>query len=387
MTTRAVAQVNPPSGVDGLPALYEREVFLVHTLALRITCDPAAAADAVERAFLALAAEGGVPAERAAAAALARATGAPGADGLLAAVAQLPPALRAALALDALCEPGEVAVAAALQVPPATVEAVVERARRELADSLGVAEHEAAAAYADWEWAAPPDELWPRVHAAVYQALTAPEAGAVTAAAPARRRRRLTRPLVMAVAFGLLCALGGAAGAVWLAGTPATGGEREPARATTAPAVPAASLPVDGAISPQDLDQLRMDELRDLKRYARTAADQRLAPQKRREASARMRRLSERAAKRRRAVARRAAERRRELAEARKAEPTPEPVKAVKPGGSQLPVAPTEDEEATPVEEPDGEPTPEPVDEEQPSSEREDCLYDEENQVYVCPGD
>jgi hypothetical protein len=372
VTTPPAAEDNraarPAPGADVLPALYEREAFLVYTIALRVTCDPEAAQDAVEAAFLALAGGAERPAGCTVTAALARAlpAGAPVAgNGMLAATAALAPPLRAALAIEALCDGVAEDVGSALALPRSAAEAVLRRAHEELATSAAAGDYEA------WGWATPPEALWPRVHATVYSALAAPAPPA--APPPARRLRRPGRR-VMACALAALAASAGA-----MAGGVLDGG-RTATPATAAGPRPMPLAPAGVQVDGEDLDQLRMDELRDLKRHARAAVDRSLSPRRRQVAAERAARLRRMAERQRRAQARRQAERRRARREAAREEPVQAP-EAPRPA----PPRRDEPEEAIPLPDADAAPTPTATPDEQPSADREDCLYDPDNDVYVCP--
>src|SRR3954454_19307054 len=96
--------------------LYERQAYLVYNLALRICCEPGAAARAAERAFLSPAPEHELP-RTVVAIAVAEAPARPRADGAAAqGLVALPAPQRAALALAGLADLDAAGVAAAMGI-------------------------------------------------------------------------------------------------------------------------------------------------------------------------------------------------------------------------------------------------------------------------------
>jgi hypothetical protein len=365
--------------------LYERHAYLVFNLALRIACDRAVAQRAAERAFLSLVSEEQPDAEVVRIAvrfALAEAPERPqpGRDGdpettsLLAAAGGLAPAQRAALAVAGLCGLDARGVGAVLDLDEAGAATLLEASLAAFAARLATAPEAAAAAYGDWPWAPPPDELWqsvwPQLHAATEQSsrlgggnlrALGGDSGAggdgppSSPAPPPRRRRRrvrlrLPRPRRRTVV--LLVLLGAAGGAYASGMTPSFGGSASPPNrdhasapvqapgaapapdTTLPPAAPTDDVGDDAAdvgpnpkagappkpaepLSPAELDKLRTQELSALKRYQRQEADPSLPAADRADASRRIARIERVARQRIAAAERRERAARRELARER----------------------------------------------------------------------
>lgn len=402
-----------------LTALYERHAYLVYNIALRICCEPAPAAAAARRTFLEVAAAGHderrvLPAV--AAAALASSPGRPRPAGagdatataMLALVARLPAQERAALALATLGGAGPAELAAALGASTDAAAALLARARERLAAQLDG--DDADAALAAWLWAAPPDELWEALHAEHYRAADARlRASAPGAAADAPRRRGLRRGQHVVVWLStLILAAAGVATAQLVANGAAVGGgpgsqPGEPAtavapspgdRAATVPPIapttgaqPAAgaqTAPAAKPLTPAALDKLRLAELADLRRYARRQADRRLTPQQRQAAQREVRRIQELALRRLAAAERKQAQLRRALARERARSRSRERASARKPARSG-PAAGTPPRDGASSPPPRQTTTATPTTATPPPQQESGCLYDEQNDSYICP--
>jgi hypothetical protein len=408
--------------------LYERHAYLVYNLALRTTCEPAAALAASERAFLAQLgkdeSEDRLAADAIEAAlSMARLKPRPGGAGaepeeaLLSLTAGvLDPRERALLVLAGLrgLEPAE--AARPLHLAPVAAAELVDDAYAKLATAGEQSKDEARDAYAAWLWAVPPPALWEGIYPKFYRAAErrlrqAPaDEQPTTKLAPVRTRprRRLTG-LRFALALALPPVVAGGA----LAYTQLSGGSGTPKTA----AAPAALAPTSGRLSEpidtpatvdteadagtedatqattgkkpltaRQLDQLRRNELRALQRYSWREADRRLT-QAQRDYAARkvglLRELAERrldAARRERELAR--AERRTAAKERRLERERRQVVQrerdAARDRGqrdSGTPAAPQDDTTTT---------SPAPESDAQKQNQTTDCLYNPDNGEYIC---
>jgi hypothetical protein len=405
-----------------LVELYEREAYTIYNLSLRTTADPPAAGRVTETAFLryiastATAADSDSPAEQrkgllkeAVAAALAEAPGRPakekpkrGSDDerLLRANAALPGPERASVALISIGETGASAIAAATETTPKAATALAKQARQSFADRAGIPVGKLTASLRDWPWAEPPAEVWESLYPQAERLLAEIEA-------PAAKRRKAagskqaptplaSRALRGPGLAGLRARLSGTAG-IWAfrAGVLAvvllpaaivamTGSGGNPSTSValsaagdgsaTASAGSGAGTTEGGstydALSPKELDQLRLQELDDLRRYSRAQADKSLSAGERSDAEQQALELLALARER---LAE--AERREQQAAAREddakseGKPAPEP-----PPTTVTQPAPGKKKKKK------GKRKPPP-----PSGSIDDCLFDEESGTYICP--
>ena len=417
-----------------LASAYEREAYLVYNLALTISCDSAAARRAAERGFLDAAARdvedpAVVPATIAAA--LAEAPRRPelpaGGDEhtalMLAAMSGLDPIERATLAVQTLCGADATAIGPLMGLDPQAGAAVLERARAALARGLEIDPAELDAQLDRVLWTAPPDGIWESVFQAHYRAAEerlrrGAAAGDDAEPSPARRRRtglfagagRWVAGTVAVAAIGVaatqLAAGAGAGGASGRSGAddgtavaaapgilpptapPRTGTAAPPVAAPDQAAADPAAKP-HKPLTANQLDELRMAELADLKRYAKRQADQRLSPQQRLQAAQEVERIRNLAERRLAAAARREDRLRRELALARmrararariraaeKPKPdaqAPAPKTKARPPAKRTPPP----QQATPP--------PQPTQTTTTDSQEAGCLYNESDGTYVCP--
>ncbi len=192
---------------QNLIELYEREAYRTYNVALRTTCDHAAAARATEGAFLRhLAAEEAVDGEKAAllqhtvAAALVEAPRSPAKpaptqrkrrsaeERLLEAAASLPPSERAAIALNSVGERTARSIATATGTTEKAAANLVGEARKSFAKALGIAADRLGPKLRDWPWLEPPAEVWDSLYPRAHRLLAERErsVGSTT-----RRMRRL----------------------------------------------------------------------------------------------------------------------------------------------------------------------------------------------------
>lgn len=402
--------------VDRLVGLYEREAYGVYNLALRTCAEPAAAARATEAAFLRYlptAETTGDEAEQrpallkeAVAAALAEPAPRPGRGRpakslgrrLLRANATLSGPERAAIALDSLGEGTADAIAAATETTRKAATALSRQARRGLAQAAKIPPDELDVALADWPWAEPPAEIWDSLYPRAHRLLTELEADT---AKPKRRSSARHSPLaertlrgpglptrvrrafsgaggVWAFRVGLLAIVLLPAAVVAMTG----GGESTTSVALSATGPGASSFPTApgsgassggstyDALTPKELDQLRLEELDALRRYSRAQADKSL--------SAGERTAAEQEAQELLALARQRldeAERREQQAAARekksKARPAPAPPETT-------PKQPASGKKGKKKKKSKRRPPPS-------SPSIEDCLFDEESGTYICP--
>lgn len=404
---------------------YEQHAYLAYNVALRITGEPGAAGQTVERAFLrqldsqpsgllatltdSALRESGCRFDLAAA-------GDPQAQSLMTAFSSLAPVERATLALLDLAGIGADGVGAALGVPAEQAAKLEEAGRAGFATALGLSREQADAAARDWMWAAPPNQIWeslyPQFHQTVERHLHrgATEQTLVlkpaSASAPTKtsrggrrrvRRSARTRPAWLrrlggrpaVAAATVVLGLGALAGAQMLGGNTegddgpslyrqdaaesATGDDPAPSDAATGESAAKPHKPLTAAL----LDKLRLRELRQLRKYTRRQADRSLPARQRRAATRRITAI-ERAARQRLAAQRRreAALRDREARERARSQapPPPAPTRAA-------PATPTPRRE-TPRPATDPAPT-------GPPASRDDadrsCLLDENSGQYICP--
>jgi hypothetical protein len=163
-------------------SLYEEHAYLVYNLALRTTCDASAAWHSAKLAFLAQAGGDGsrqgvidAAVTRAITAASgtadAAAAGEEHAQAMLAATARLSAPERAALAMSQLAglEPAEAAGALGLNQEASAK--LFERAWENLRVILEKTPEETQHDYTDWLWAEPPAALWEDLYAEFYRAV------------------------------------------------------------------------------------------------------------------------------------------------------------------------------------------------------------------------
>lgn len=306
-------------GTRDFTELYEREAYRAYNLALRITCRREAAMAATEEAFLRRVGESDPQAGLFAmvvARALAHAKGKPSPNGtgdaeaqrLLAAAAKLAPPERAALALTSVGGAGAQEIAAAMGLPREQAAQLLERAEEQFATALGVKPADARAWRSAWPWAEPPPELWQSLYPKLYRALEQ-EAGGDDRGAGRKRSRGVARPgrsrRRLAVALVALLAAGAAAFFLLRSdGEEGPAGDALVSDQGALGAAPSVEAPGGGegseaegdssydALTPEELDQLRLDELRDLRRYSRREQNRTLTPAERRQASREARELS-----------------------------------------------------------------------------------------------
>lgn len=385
--------------------LYERHAYVAYNLALRITCEPARAMAAAERAFLLQLGQdpsearlilGVVNTAREEASEKPKPGGAGDADAarLLASMATLPMPDRIVLGLMSVDHGATAMIAAGTTLPEAKAEEIREDAQSRMAAALKVDRPEAQALASDWPWAQPPPELWQSTYAKAYRALeTGVARPGANGAAPAvivsrddrqpppvplagRRRSWLMRGALVA---GVLLPAA-IAGAVVFGGGDSTSASSLGLGAPTdgsAPAVAGEDGESSGessyqSLTPQELDKLRLNELRALRKYSQEQQNKGLSLNKRRRAAdraallaerARNRLRAERAARERRAAAKRRADARRRADTSPRRRPSP----------SSPP--PSQPRDTTP-----SQPAPR-----KDTSSKEDCLYDENKGSYICP--
>lgn len=391
-----------------LTSLYERNAYLVYNVALRTTLEPEAADRAAGRTFLGQVnqiEERRLPTD----AARFAIEGAPSIeiaaieDPLERAVARLSPRERAALALAALTGASAANMEPALQVSEAAAESLLARATADLErESLKDR-------YFDQGWIEPPQELWAEVYRELHSAVS--QAGRAAAAEdqpsviqkPQRRRRRIPRAVL---ALLLVSALGGGA-AAWQGGGD-SGGSEDSETAGEA----YASLEEDGttnfgpddsttsggsgyeALSPEELDKLRKEELEDLKRYSERQNDKSLPRRQRRKAAHQADEIVDLARRRLRMAERREANLRRQLAQEREArvrererneqqQEDSEP--AQRDDGPQSYQPPEQPKPQRPERVEQADPPPVEDDSRTRAETQAECLYDEQSGTYICP--
>lgn len=397
-------QPTPAERLEQLTSLYERQAYVVWNVSRRTTLEGDRAVDAARRAFLGqveapdesrlaadaarLAAEQSQPVDP-------RALD----DPTLAASAHLAPVQRAVFALSALA-----GGAGAFGLDESAEQEVRRRGLEQLATLLGVSAAEAEEAYADLPWEEPPAELWqalyPELHAAVTKEARAGQAeAAMTEPAPAPRRGwsapRIPRAALVPVAVLAI------AGVAWAASGGGSGSD--PSATSADPASPAPVLGDSGgssyssepeksggsapALTAEELDQLRQEEIEDLKRFTARKEDRSLPPRQRRRAARKVGDLVKLAQARQRAAERRELALRRALARERAARMREE-------ARGREEREEDQQEERSPTPAPQPQPTEPPQDKPRDRDEREDeapandqaeCLYDEGSGAYICP--
>lgn len=305
--------------------LYEGNAYVAYNLALRVTCDPTLAEEVVENGFLDAAAAEDAESRLVFALlreSLARAPRRPQASGagepeaaqLLSGMASLAPSERAAIAATHLDPHGVEHLSAALGLPKEEALQLLERGEAHLISILGISSGELRERLNQWPWADPPSELWARLYASHYTRLrdgladggngghpTRPLTAANGGSKRSGRRRRLgvggpkpastgprSKRLRVAVVLGV--AAMAAATVAFLTqpddqqgAAPAATFNSPDADDSSAGGLPAlpgddggsGSGPDQGydALTPRELDQLRLDELRKLRAHAQREDD------------------------------------------------------------------------------------------------------------------
>jgi hypothetical protein len=415
-------QISVAARLEQLTALYERCAYLVYNVAARVAVDPGASQTAARRAVLAQVAD--TEEERLAAdvarlgieeavAVDPRALGEP----VLSANARLSPPERAVLALWLLAEASDELAGSALGLDTPAVEELRGRALQNLATLLRVDAAQAEASYRELPWAEPPPELWqalyPELHGAVSQNTRAVEAQQVRDSAPKRSRRQraggLLRPLRRLPGWMAILVLLLAAGGVAMAargGDDSSGGSDDSSSAYDygssgsdfASDASGDTLGDSGstdegggydALTPEELDKLRKDELEDLKRYSKEQADKRLSPSARRNAGRRAGDLVKLARRRERAAAKRELALRRQLVRERAAR-----IRERRQAARERDSNHGQDQPGDPQPQPQPQPDDQRPDDQQPDDPPADdgsdgtsaeCLYDEQSGNYICP--
>jgi hypothetical protein len=385
-------------GTRQFTTLYETNAYLVYNLALRTTCDRATAMAAARSSFLAGLANPGsdeglvkttvsqalaVAADRPA---TPNGAGDAEAEAMLAASVAIPAAGRAALALIGLggAETGDVAEIMGLSGQAAT--SLIDRSFETLAQELHKERGDAESAYRSWLCAEPAPELWETLYPDFYRAFErllregqnghSPNgAAAVAVAEPERatppRRWRLKRRTTWALA--ILAAAGGGSFAAERAGLigsthnstlAGSGGLAKP-QTTFGP-----------HMSPSKLDQLRMRELQQTRKYAAGKAS---AAEKQKAAAAHRKALELAAKRRKAALAKQQLQRRRKLAAQRRQQqallqqqqqqPAPAPAPP-KPQRQSRPPSTGGRQSTTPQNQ---------------TQANQSCLYNADSGTYVCP--
>lgn len=397
----------PAERLEQLTSLYERQAYTVWNVAWRTTLSEEKASAAARRAFLAQVTapdERRVPLDSARHAAEAATRPDPREvdDQVLSATARLAPVQRAVLALSALTRVEGAEVAAVLGIEPAMEADLRRRGYEELAALLDMSADEAEEACADVEWAPPPEDLWaalyPEIHSAVTRNARAAEA-APDQPEPQRRKRRFPIPRVAIAAVGLLAA----AGVAWAASggdesgaPPATSSGGYAGLSTGAGRSPQPDAPADAPsparapLSPKELDQLRKQEIENLKRYMRQKDDKRLPPRQRRHAAQKVSDLvklaqaRQRAAEGRELAIRRALAREREARMRERAQREEAEEREQRASANEQPSPRPDDRGAT--QEPARRDEPERPDDARTRDEAEaECLYNADTGSYICP--
>jgi len=390
--------------------------------------------------------------------------GAGEAAALLRATAALTPTERAVLAVEQLAPGGPAECGPALGIDEQAVAALHERALAGLAAALRRVEPAADEAsarerLAGWLWAEPPVELWEELYPRFYAAEQERRRASGGDRRPARTRRgRLAalpggggagrghrsplaarlrvsrRRLVNTAALGLVVALSiamasdagdlraSATQAIGLGGGDAAPAEVVPASlapprraapsSPTAPSAPVAGggerARTDAPLTPAELDRLRLQELRDLRRLGERQADRRLSAAQRaaagadrRELIARIRRRLAAAEARARALTRelgreRAARRRAERGRDRAAAERERERRAGDGGGAgeqdgedreprRDRAGRREGAEEPTARVPGSDAAEDAVPEDDASADRRECLLEESTGTYVCP--
>ena len=402
-------------------AHYEQHAYLVYNLALRIVCERQGAIDAAECAFLSHSPE--APDEPALVeATLSVAMGAaptkptphgagdPASERLLRLTARLPPPQRTVLALYGLWEAGAAEVGAAMGLSEEFARRLLDSAWQGLAEILECSVDDAEAAYRGWLWAPPPDELWTAVYRGFYrsaeQALRDPadtvvlpaaevQAAAAGPAAPSGRKRGRRRfGFLVMLALPLLTVAGALAypnlrrDAAQSPASAAAG----PGHVTTTdePAAPPALPSTDGTdkvqalldhphkpLTPQQLDKLRLDELKALRAYSKQQADRTLSNAQREYAARKIGLLRDLAIRRERADRREKELKRQERIQRRRERALAK--REAERGRVQVEVQ----QESTP---PSGDSAPEQSQPKNQQDAQQNCLYNADDGTYICQG-
>ena len=396
----------PAEQLEQLTSLYERQAYVVWNVSLRTTLARGPALDAARRAFLGQVDAPDEPRLAADAARLAAELSEPVDprlldDPVLAASACLAPAQRAVFALGTLA-----GGTGAFGLDESAEQEVRRRGLEQLATLLAVSAAEAEDAYADMPWEDPPEELWhtlyPELHAVVTKRARAEQVeAAVVEPVPVRSRGRsvphLPRAALVPVAVLAI------AGVAWAA---SGGGSGSDSGSTAALDDSGSGAPVLGdsggsnyssepeksggsapALTAEELDQLRQEEIEDLKRFTARKEDRSLPPRQRRRAArkvgdlVKLAQARQRAAERRelalrRALARERAARMREEARGREEREEDQPEQR----------SPTPAPQPQPTEPPQTKPRDrDEREDEAPANDQAECLYDEGSGAYICP--
>jgi DNA-directed RNA polymerase specialized sigma24 family protein len=417
--------------IRAFTAFYEQHAYLAYNLALRITCQPEPAVQAVQGAFLSQLEDrpaGLLPAT--VAAALHEASrhpepggaGEPEAQRLMAAMAELAPPERAALSLADLAHAGPDGIGAALNLDVDQAGKLLHRGREAFGARLGLPRPQADEAARNWMWAAPPaaiwEELYPRFHRATERdlrrgageqtlVLGPTEASRAPAGAHAKRRRRvrarglrprsnrlrwsprprwaLILPTIIVLTGGGIAAdrmlRGGSKGGQIGSGGSGAGPSVGPAAPGTETPVPPTGASGQPAVPPHkpltaaELDKLRLRELDQLNAYTRRQANKDLPPAQRNAAAQGIANLQREADRRLRAELKREQALRDQLARERaraKAPPPPPP-----PPGSQRTPAPQRQAPRRHNTTPSGP--------HKRGQVEQTCLLDQDTGQYICP--
>jgi hypothetical protein len=341
---------------ERLVKLYEREAYRIYNLALRITCNRAAAARATETAFLRYVAQTGGDEESKGASLIEQTVGAAralaprakvvergGENPLLEAAGTLAPAERAAIALISVGTSSVKGIAAAMGTTEEVAEPLIKGAKSSFASEIDVPGNRLGPKLRDWIWAEPPEEIWESVYPQAQRLLVEREkAGTDEPAAatngkakgkPAAKAHRATkgkakarrRPRARAARDSALVSrllrdaprlpsrIGhrfSARVGIWafrisvliIILTPAavialasTGGKSGSTLALSAPGQAGSAIAGSAdtsqggstynALTPKELDQLRLRELDQLREYSQQQADQSLSASQRSDAA------------------------------------------------------------------------------------------------------
>jgi DNA-directed RNA polymerase specialized sigma24 family protein len=400
-------QMTPTERLEALTSLYERQAYLAWNVALRTALADDRASGAARRAFLAQVTDPDEP--RVACDAARFAAEGPSAtdsrqieEPVRAASARLAPAQRAVLALTTLAEASPERAGAALGIDAGAVSELARRGYEELGVLLGTSAEDARDAYADLEWAPPPEALWaelyPSLHGAVTQHARALAQAAPPDPAPSPRRRMpgsrlaLAGVAVLAVAGVAWAASGGSDDDAGGGGDPGFVALESDGSAGGSPAAagdPPRAADTVRQLSPEELDRLRREEIEDLKRFTRRKANEELPPRARRRAARKVDELVKLAQGRQRAAERRELALRRALARERQARLRERERRRREEGGRDRDPAPRE--QPAPAQQPSQQTT-EPRDEPDRRDGNDDkdeaqaeCLYDADSGSYICP--
>jgi hypothetical protein len=325
---------------EQLIELYEREAYRTYNLALRITGEEGAAARATESAFLRHVASGSTASENertrldkaTVTTALAEAPRTPqlagDADPLPKAMAALIPSQRAIIALLSFDQNPQ-AIAAAIGAPPHTAQSLVTRARESLATELQIEADFVDKRLGEWSLAEPPAGIWERLYPKAHRLLaeregTPPTQDKATRPGKTKRsgsalatrvfeespraRRRFAgglggRGSTWAFRAAVLAIILVPAAVVALASSGDKGRDNV-ALSAEGGAVPGTAEYAEDpshseggttyeALTPKELDQLRLQELEELREYSQAQADKSLSSGERSNAEAEAQELLE----------------------------------------------------------------------------------------------